>query len=88
MQVLPDNVFCMCRALTEVHLPEGIPVIESGTFHMCVSLAEITLPDSVKKICNSAFSDCKLLQTVSVAEGTEIGQNVFPYAPNAKVVFR
>ena len=57
-----DGVFCGCRFVCELILPDGLEEIGGGTFNGCENLyGELRLPDGLKAIGTGAFSGCKNL---------------------------
>lgn len=81
---IPENVRLIAQEafantnVTEVHLPEGIRMIDDCTFSSCKNLRNIQIPLGVTKIGEQAFSSCSSLTNVELPEGiTEIGEDAF-----------
>lgn len=81
---IPENVRLIAQDafmntyITEVHLPEGIRMIDFRTFSGCKNLKNIQIPLGVTKIGEQAFSSCSSLTNVELPEGiTEIGEDAF-----------
>lgn len=83
---IPENVRLIAQDafmntyITEVHLPEGIRMIDFRTFSGCKNLKNIQIPLGVTKIGEQAFSSCSSLTNVELPEGiTEIGEDAFSW---------
>ena len=79
------RAFECCESLSNVVLPEGLTVLESGTFTSCLSLTIVVIPDNVTTTTyynnsGGAFEGCTNLTTVTFGENsklTNIAQNTF-----------
>ncbi len=58
--------------ITDVTIPDGVEVIETGAFEECSRLASVVIPSSVRQIYFFAFSKCESLESVFVYS-TDIG---------------
>ena len=73
-----DNVFCNCKSLTSVTIPNDFISIGISSFEGCSSLTNITVPDSVKSIGYRAFAGCNKLECLTIGKGvSEIGGAAF-----------
>ena len=73
-----DNVFCNCKSLTSVTIPNDFISIGISSFEGCSSLTNITVPDSVKSIGYRAFAGCNKLECLTIGKGvSEIGGDAF-----------
>ena len=52
------NLYLNGELLTEIEIPNTVPVIKDYTFSGCSSLASVIIPNSVTSIGNNAFSIC------------------------------
>ncbi|GHU85362.1 hypothetical protein FACS189473_4310 [Spirochaetia bacterium] len=69
-------------SITELVIPNGVKVINSGSFSTMKSLTTVTIPDSVEVILNEAFNDCPQLSTVNVpAHAITYGPQAFSNCP-------
>lgn len=66
------------EVLTSVVIPDSVTKIGEKAFMECSGLTAVYIPDSVKKIGKKAFFKC-ILQSISVPESTEIGEEAFDY---------
>lgn len=72
------NSFSFNDSLTEIHLPEGLKVIEAYAFCGCPHLVKVEFPDELEKIGDRAFEFCQNLKEVNVpACLMEIGEGIF-----------
>lgn len=62
---LAHGAFLECAALKEVHLPEGLEVIEREAF-VNTAIRSITIPASVKAVEGLAFWNCRNLEQVEL----------------------
>ncbi|MDE7395277.1 MAG: leucine-rich repeat protein [Clostridiales bacterium] len=58
--------------ITEVHIPEGVEVIDQYAFAKLTGLQKVFLPKSLRQINAGAFSDCTQLTTVQGLEYVQI----------------
>ena len=78
IEVLGEQTFYNCDALTEIHFGKNLKTIAPRAFINCVSLESITIPDSVEKIGLRAFNSCTALTSVTLGRGiTEIPSYLF-----------
>ena len=59
-----EHAFEDCKALRELHIPNGVTSIGDSAFAGCSFLTAITIPDSVESIGEKAFLDCYRLVEV------------------------
>lgn len=90
---IPENVRLIAQDafmntyITEVHLPEGIPMIDFRTFSGCKNLRNVQIPLGVTKIGEQAFSSCSSLTNVELPEGvTEIGEDAFSWCSSLESI--
>lgn len=80
VQVIGNNAFELCSALTEVVLPENNSLIALGgrAFSYCTALTEIALPEGLVSIGNQTFLNCVELRDVHIPSSvTAVGQFAF-----------
>lgn len=73
-------MFWKCKLLESATLSENLNGISDFAFEECMSLSAIAIPSKVKVIGEQAFYKCSKLQTVSIAENSEltsIGKKAF-----------
>lgn len=58
-------VFCECKHLSQITIPDCIDSIELYSFYDC-GLTSITLPENVKELGYGAFANCKKLKTIEI----------------------
>jgi hypothetical protein len=66
VRTIDDVAFSDNRWVTEISIPESIPVIPVGAFAGCIALTNITIPNTVISIEDSAFSGCVSLKSVTI----------------------
>ncbi|MCR5303294.1 MAG: leucine-rich repeat protein, partial [Lachnospiraceae bacterium] len=81
------DVFCNCRLLTEVDIPEGVQFIDSFAFTQCSALKRATIPSTVTKLGTGSrgsvngsflFEYCSNLKQLIIKNSAlEIPQNIF-----------
>ena len=72
------DAFWFCAGLTDVVIPVGVAVIDSGAFEDCTGLKGITIPDGATEIGMFAFRGCTGLTSVTIPDSvTEIGMGAF-----------
>ena len=77
-RIIGDEVFRLCKNLSELIIPEGVVSIGSKAFYGCSSLKSITLPSTLREIGDGAFWSCRNLSELIIPEGVEsIGSNAF-----------
>ncbi len=70
--------FAYCDALTEIHIPSGVTLVDYGAFRQCSALVTCNLPESVKTIGSTAFYQCTKLKNLSIPQAVEtIGEFAF-----------
>ena len=75
--VIGDSAFMSNKAITSVHIGEGVQVIESCAFYDCNNLESVSLPSTLTEIDDSAFEDT-FLTDVIIPESVEyIGMTAF-----------
>lgn len=78
IEVLGEQVFYNCDALTAVRFGKNLKTIAPRAFINCVSLTSITIPDTVETIGLRAFNSCTALTDVTLGRGiTEIPSYLF-----------
>ena len=69
-----DFLFCKCRILKSITIPDSVTYIGNWAFCDCENLTSITIPDSVTSIGAYAFYGCSSLTSVSIGNSvTSIG---------------
>ena len=72
------RVFCYCRKLERITLPDTLKTIGYNAFEWCEGLESIVIPDSVTRIESAAFSGCRSLKSVTLPSGlTAIDDRLF-----------
>ncbi len=72
------GVFCFCRELQSIQLPDNLEAIPATFLKNCFALSSITIPESVTSIGEEAFSGCTHLTSVVIPEAvTSMGNGVF-----------
>ena len=74
---LPDGMFDICTALSDVTLPSKLTSIGYGAFEDCTELTSIQLPSSVKTISHHAFSRTGLTEITLPSSLTTLGFGAF-----------
>lgn len=74
VQVIGEDAFFNCTALTTVNLPQ-VTRIDKEAFWLCTSLAELTL-DKVAAIDKDAFYKCTGLKTLKLPACTRFGDYI------------
>ena len=70
--------FRNCRALSQIHLHNGLKSIGYGAFENCESLKDIYIPDTVTRFESYVFKNCRGLQTLHLPDGlTTIEKGMF-----------
>ena len=78
--VIGYEMFCYCKGLQEIVLPDGVTSIDSNAFYSCSSLTSIDIPDGVISIGSLVFAGCKSLTSIDFPDGvTSIDEGVFYY---------
>ena len=78
LEIMGENCFEGCIALSEVTLAEGITELPERAFLCCESIEEITLPSTLEKIGEEAFGNCFSLKNIVIPENVEfIGEGAF-----------
>ena len=78
IRIIGNEVFCRCRSLTSVTIPDSVTEIRCRAFDLCFSLTSVTIPNSVTKIGDYAFMDCSSLTSITIPNSvTKIGSKVF-----------
>lgn len=72
-----SSVFCACKKLKKVVLPDGWEEIKRGMFLDCESLTDINLPSALKIIGEYAFKNCGLTKVIIPDGVTEIKEFAF-----------
>ena len=67
-----EYLFCECRQLREVVLPNGLQKIGLRAFEGCNSLKHIHLPESLKELDWGAFRHCTALQKIVIPENVTV----------------
>ena len=75
LEIVGDNVFSECTALTMVSLPKAVSIGQHA-FYYCKALTTVTLPEATS-IGNDAFRDCDALTSVSLPLAQSIGYQAF-----------
>ncbi len=76
-KVIADGAFDDCFLLADIHMPEGLEVIETEAFHWCDKLEYVQFPSTLKRLGEGAFCGAPL-QSVELPEGLEsMGSIVF-----------
>ncbi len=57
-----DMMFCNCKSLKSIVMPDGAVVIGRAAFKGCLNLAVVTLPQAVAEIRSEAFSGTSLTE--------------------------
>ncbi|KAL3932848.1 MAG: hypothetical protein SGBAC_010660 [Bacillariaceae sp.] len=71
LEVIPEDAFENCSALTHVKLPKSIQVIERSAFMNCLCLGSIELSKKLEEISAHAFYNCATLVSLELPEGLE-----------------
>mmetsp|Transcript_42894 Transcript_42894/g.103765 ORF Transcript_42894/g.103765 Transcript_42894/m.103765 type:complete len:726 (-) Transcript_42894:1839-4016(-) len=71
LEIIEEDAFKDCSALTEASLSEGIRVIGPGAFFHCSSLSKIKIPSTMTIIELNTFCGCSSLVDVDLAEGVK-----------------
>ncbi len=74
------------KAITAVHIPEGIERIDMSAFEYCVNMTEITLPASLREIKYCAFYSCDGLQSVTIPAGCRLSEKAFYFCMGMRTV--
>lgn len=78
IEVLGEQTFYNCDALTEVHFGKNLKTISPRAFINCISLTSIAIPDTVERIGLRAFNSCTALTSVTLGRGiTELPSYLF-----------
>ncbi|MBO4462439.1 MAG: InlB B-repeat-containing protein, partial [Lachnospiraceae bacterium] len=72
-----QNMFSLCRSLTNVIIPNSVRTIDVQAFDGCYSLTSITIPDSVESVSFFAFADSGLRRVEFKGVNTEVIGNAF-----------
>ena len=73
---IPRGAFIRTFQFTDVGIPEGIQIIDTGAFHECENLHEIHLPSTLVELGMRCFGYCKNLSTVYYNGTSEQWTNV------------
>ncbi len=77
VEILSDQAFSYCTALSDVSLSEGLKEMKYYSFYSS-KITEITIPKSVELVGKEAFYYCEKLESVTFLGGTdEIGSGAF-----------
>ena len=72
------GVFCFCREMQSIQLPDNLQAIPATFLKNCFGLTSITIPETVTSIGEEAFSGCTHLTSVVIPEAvTSMGKGVF-----------
>ena len=88
--ILGNDIFGGCNALTTVYLNGALTEIPESAFYACKGLSSITIPETVTKIGKRAFHMCSALSAINIPEGvTELGYGAFGNCSNlTSVIFQ
>ncbi len=76
-RVIGYDLFSGRTEIIEVHIPEGVEVIEGNSFEGCTSLVKVELPTSIREIGSEAFADCKNLTSINVPDNAKVSKTAF-----------
>ena len=80
--------FYGCRGLTNITLPDNIPILGDMLFNGCSGLTKITIPKNVNRIGYGTFLNCTALKSVSIPAGvTNMGGQGFSGCSSLTSVF-
>ena len=65
------------RAITAVHIPDGLKEIGNLAFSECEELTECSMSITATKIGNLAFNGCSSLKTIEIPPYATLGDNLF-----------
>lgn len=66
LSYIPEGMFCDCKSITNMVIPNHITSIGTGAFIGCSTLTSIIIPESVTTIGDYAFSGCYRLTNVTM----------------------
>ena len=73
-----DFLFCKCRILKSITIPDSVTSIGEFAFYGCSSLTSVSIGNSVTSIGLGAFDDCSGLTSVTIGNSvTFIGYKAF-----------
>jgi hypothetical protein len=80
--------FYGCRGLTNITLPDNIPILADMLFNGCSGLTKITIPRNVNRIGYCTFLNCTALKSVTIPAGvTNMGGQGFSGCSSLTSVF-
>lgn len=83
---VPDEMFYVCKNLSEVVLPDGITSIGTQAFYACDALESVEFPDTVTEIAERAFYSSGI-SNIEIPDGVEsIGTWMFGWCENLESV--
>lgn len=69
---IADYAFDGRSFITSVTFPETLEEMGYCSFRYCDGLTSLKIPASLKKFSSSNFSECRNLQTVTIADGSQM----------------
>ena len=70
LRSVEEGVFCLCRKLKEVEIPDSVKSIGISAFQKCVSLTDLRLPVRLDTIGINGFDSCAALQRIRLLTAT------------------
>ena len=87
VEIIGDNAFKSCRALSGIEIPNTVTSIGSYAFYECSGFLGITIPNSVKTIGDYVFAYCTSLLGVTIPKNIEtMGTYAFDNCKKLRVV--
>lgn len=79
LEIIGDNAFYQCEAITEMELPSTVQSIGDWAFGDCSKLEEINFPENLTSIGENAFLRCSALASIDMSncKVTEIKKYTF-----------
>ncbi|MDR1286909.1 MAG: leucine-rich repeat domain-containing protein [Treponema sp.] len=71
-----EGAFRNCTALTTVHLPGNLRLVDREAFQNCTSLTAIRFPENLQKIGERAFENCTSLISIEIPEPFDTGYDI------------
>jgi hypothetical protein len=67
VRMVAARAFVNCPFLEEVHIADGVEILEPNAFSSCMHLTKVFMGDSVTTIGRNAFFECKYLYCVELS---------------------
>lgn len=71
LEVIDEDAFEKCTALTSIIIPGSVEFIRAGAFSECTNLKSVILSNGIKRIDRGVFWECDKLTSVTIPQSVE-----------------